>query len=233
MLCQHRAMLILAAVAILLFLAILFGPKLWVEHALRTAQADRPDLPGTGGELARHLLDAADLRRVRVEQTDQGDHYDPAALSVRLSPEHYAGRSIAAVAVAAHEVAHAVQHGRGEPGFRRRAALTGIIAPLDRIGQVILILAPLVFIVVRSPALLALQVALVVLLFAGRLAVHAATLPVELDASFGKALPVLERGGYLAPADLPMARRVLRAAAFTYVASALITLVNAIRWFRP
>lgn len=226
-------MVILALLAGLLLLVLLFGPKLWVEHVLRTAQADRPDLPGTGAELARHLLDEAGLHAVTVEETPEGDHYDPGTRTVRLTPPHFQGRSIAAVAVATHEVAHAVQHGQDEPGFRRRLRLVALIAPLDRAGQFVLLSTPLIFLFLRSPALVALQVGLVVLLFAGRLAVHAVTLPVELDASFGKALPVLERGGYLSLRDLPQARRVLRAAALTYVAAALATLLDVIRWFRP
>jgi len=226
-------MAILIILAGILLLALIFGPQIWVQHVLHGAQAERTDLPGTGGELARHLLDEADLRHVKVEESQEGDHYDPGAGVVRLTPPHFAGRSIAAVAVAAHEVSHAVQHARGEPGFRRRMALIQAIAPLDRIAQVVLISMPLVFVALRSPSLIAVQLALVVLLFAGRLAVHAVTLPVELDASFGKALPVLQQGGYLAPADLPQARRVLRAAALTYVAAGLITLINAVRWFRP
>jgi hypothetical protein len=224
-------MVFLGFLAVLSVALLLFGPQLWVRQALHQAGADRPDLPGTGGELARHLLDEAGLHDVGVEETPLGDHYDPEARVVRLLPEHRDGRSIAAVAVAAHEVAHAVQHARGEPGFLRRVRLVRIIAPLDRIAQVTLLLTPLVFVAVRAPGLALLQLGLVVALFAGRLAVHAVTLPVELDASFGKALPVLERGGYLAKEDLPQVRRVLRAAAMTYVAAGLATLLNVVRWF--
>jgi Zn-dependent membrane protease YugP len=224
---------LLILVGTILLLALLFGPMLWVHRVLRREGADRPDLPGTGGELARHLLDAAGLHAVRVEETREGDHYDPDARVVRLRPEHLDGRSVAAVAVATHEVAHVVQHARGEPGFRRRQALIRWIGPFDRVALAILLSAPLVFAFVHAPALLALQAAFGVAFLAGRLAIHAATLPVEFDASFGKALPVLEAGGYLKPADLPAARRLLRAAALTYVAAALMTLVNVARWFRP
>ena len=227
------AMPVLILLGSLLLLALLFGPTLWVHHVLRREGADRPDLPGTGGELARHLLDEAGLHAVRVEGTDMGDHYDPEARVVRLSPGHHDGRSVAAVAVATHEVAHAVQHARAEPGFARRQALIRLIGPFDRVALAILLSAPLVFAVVHAPALLALQAALGVAFLAGRLAIHAVTLPVEYDASFGKALPVLEAGGYLKPADMPAARRVLKAAALTYVAAALMTLVNVARWFRP
>ncbi len=225
-------MVVIGIVLLLGLLALLVGPQLWVRHVLRQAGQDRPDLPGTGGELARHLLDAAGLQAVAVERTDAGDHYDPEARVVRLLPEHLDGRSIAAVAVAAHEVAHAVQHARDEPDFRRRMQLVRLIGPLHTAAQVVLVSIPLVFAAVHAPALVAVQVGLVLVLLGGRVLVHATTLPVELDASFGKALPVLERGGYLAPADLPAARRVLRAAALTYLASALVTLVDILRWLR-
>jgi len=72
---------------------------------LKRHGAERVDFPGTGGELARHLLDeAGPLQAVSVDVTDLGDHYDPDAQAVRLLPQHHNGRSIAAIAVAAHEV---------------------------------------------------------------------------------------------------------------------------------
>jgi uncharacterized protein len=94
----------------------------------------------------------------------------------------------------------------------------------------LLLVAPLIL--VRAPILGIVQLIPGFVLLTSRVAVHVVTLPVELDASFGKALPVLTRGGYLAAADMPAARSVLRAAAFTYVASALMTLLNVARWFR-
>jgi Zn-dependent membrane protease YugP len=225
-------MAILGLIGAVLLLLCAIGPKLWVDHALKAAGDDRPDLPGTGAELARHLLDEAGLHDVTVEQTDQGDHYDPVARVVRLTAPHHDGRSVAAVAVAAHEVAHAVQHARDEPDFRRRVQLVRIIGPLERAAQVTMIALPVVLILSRSPVLGLLMFALGLALLAGRIAVHAVTLPVEFDASFRKALPVLETG-YLAPADIPAARRVLRAAALTYVSAALISLLNVVRWVRP
>lgn len=225
-------MVILVVLAGVLLLALIFGPQLWIRHVLSRAQADRPDLPGTGAELARHLLDDAGLRSVGVEETPDGDHYDPAARVVRLTPPHYAGRSIAAVAVATHEVAHAVQHAQGEPGFIRRQALVTAIAPILRLAQLVMVTIPVLAILVHSPALIALQLGAIIALLSLRVLIHAVTLPVELDASFGKALPVLQAGGYLAPADMPQARQVLKAAAFTYVAAALVTLLDVLRWFR-
>jgi uncharacterized protein len=223
---------ILLGLAALLLLALVLGPQVWVRNVLARHGVERNDLPGSGGELARHLLDEAGLRGVKVELTGDGDHYDPEEQAVRLTPQHHDGRSVAAVAVAAHEVSHAVQHARGERGFMQRFKLVKSLAWVDRIAGVVLLLSPLVFVFVRAPGLFVLQVVAGLLLLSIRVVVHLLTLPVELDASFGKALPVIARGRYLAAPDLPAARSVLRAAAWTYVAAALITLVNVARWLR-
>ena len=223
---------ILIAVAGLLLLLLIFGPQVWVRRVMKQHGDDRPDLPGTGAELARHLLDAADLQSVAVDKTDSGDHYDPDALSVRLLPQHHDGRSITAVAVAAHEVSHALQHARREPAFMRRLELVRSLVWVDRIASGILMLTPVVAILVRSPALVILQIFAGISLLGIRVVVHATTLPVEFDASFGKALPALLRGRYLGAGDLPAARNVLKAAAYTYVAAALATLLDIARWFR-
>jgi Zn-dependent membrane protease YugP len=223
---------ILIALGGLLLLALVFGPQLWVKRVLRQHGADRPDLPGTGAELARHLLDEANLQSVTVEKTDLGDHYDPDAHAVRLLPQHHDGRSVAAVAVAAHEVSHAVQHARGETAFMRRLELIRSLVWVERVAGVVLMLTPIVLIVVRSPALAILQVIAGIALLGIRVVVHATTLPVEFDASFGKALPVLVRGRYLGAGDMQAARRVLKAAAYTYVAAALASLLDVARWFR-
>jgi Zn-dependent membrane protease YugP len=222
----------LMALGALLLIALVFGPQWWIKRVMARHGVDRPDLPGTGGEFARHLLDEAKLRDVKVELTGDGDHYDPETRAVRLLPDHHDARSVAAIAVAAHEVSHAIQHARGEPAFARRIELVRQLVWVERLAMGILILAPVLFILVKSPALVALQVLAGIALLGIRVAVHVVTLPVEFDASFAKALPVLEGRKYLSGPDLPAARSVLRAAALTYVAAALATLLNVARWFR-
>jgi hypothetical protein len=223
---------ILIALGATLLLLLVFGPQLWVSWALRRHGAERQDIPGTGGELARHLLDRAGLDGVAVELTEAGDHYDPETRVVRLGGAHYNGRSVAAVAIAAHEVGHAIQHARQEAGFLRRMAVVEKVIWIDRIATIMMITAPLLFLVVKTPVLLIAQIAFGVLLLFVRVLVHLVTLPIEYDASFRKALPIIEEGGYLPAADVPAAREVLRAAAFTYVAAALATLLDVARWFR-
>lgn len=220
------------AIAAILLLAVVIAPQLWVQHTIRRHGVDRPDLPGTGGELARHLLDRFDLQHVRVEITDGGDHYDPEAKAVRLLPQHHDGRSLSAAAIAAHEVSHAIQDGRGERMLALRQRLATLAATSDRIAGVLFIAAPVVTLVVRSPVAFIALLGAGVALLAVRVVFSLVTLPVESDASFGKALPILRDGGYLSQADLRAARRVLLAAAATYIAGALVSLVNLARWIR-
>jgi len=129
-------------------------------------------------------------------------------------------------------VSHAVQHARGEPAFGRRFDLVRNLIWVERLASGILMLAPVVFFVLKTTLLLVLQIVAGLALLAMRIVVHVVTLPVEFDASFAKALPVLARGRYLSPGDMPAAQSVLRAAAWTYVAAALATLLDVARWLR-
>lgn len=216
----------------LLVAVAVFGPQYWVRHTMRRHGGERPDFPGTGGEMAAHLITHLGLDGVSLEATDEGDHYDPESRTVRLSPSNFQGRSLTAVAVAAHEVGHALQHARGERGLKLRQSLAAIAVVCDRIAPFFFMIAPPLALAVRSPLALLLLAGIGISLLAVRVAVHFVTLPVEFDASFGKALPILRDGKYLSEADLAGARSVLRAAAMTYVAGALASLLNLARWIR-
>lgn len=221
----------IAFVAVAL-LAIVVLPQIWVRHTISRHAADRPDLPGTGGELARHLLDRFGLEGVTVEITDKGDHYDPDAKAVRLLPAHHDGRSLSAVAIAAHEVSHALQDDAGERKLALRQRLAKLAAVTDRLAGAFFIAAPVLGLLARTPAALLGLLGVGIALMGVRVVVNLVTLPVELDASFSKALPILKDGRYIEETDLSAVRKVLRAAALTYVASALISLVNLARWIR-
>ena len=182
-------------------LAIIFGPQLWVSHALKTHARERTDLGGTGRELARHLLDQFKLRGVRVEiARDGNDHYDPEERVVRLSEEYYHGRSVTALAVAAHEVGHAIQHrDKYAPLMaRQRLAHSAFIAE-KAAAAVSLVLSVVGFVI--SPKLFVLGIVALILFGLVEVIVHLVTLPVEFDASFNKALPVLFGGGFLPEQD--------------------------------
>ena len=213
-------------------LAAVFGPSLWARAVLSWYGDDRPDFPGTGGELARHLLDEGGLAEVKVEVTDLGDHYDPTDKAVRLTRGNLDGRSLTAVATAAHEVGHALQDRDRYRPLETRTRLVRATYGLERAGSIILLATPLLGALTRAPGLIALQLGAGILVMSISVVIHAVTLPVEFDASFKRALPILERGGYLAQDDLPGARRILWACALTYVASSLASLLNLWRWIR-
>ncbi|EDQ32372.1 putative Zn-dependent protease [Hoeflea phototrophica DFL-43] len=225
-------MAILGILGVLLVLGLVYAPQFWVGHTMRRHSEDRPDFPGTGGEMAQHLVERFGLKGVGVEATDAGDHYDPEARVVRLSQLNYKGSSLTAVAVAAHEVGHALQHHRGERGLALRQSLVGVAMVTDKIASVFFIAAPVLAIALRTPGAMLGMAVIGIGLLGVRVLVHLVTLPVEYDASFNKALPILREGGYLAEDDIAGARSVLKAAAFTYVAAALTSLLNLARWIR-
>ena len=114
----------LAIIAVIALVAFVVLPRYWVKSVIERHSADRLDIPGTGGELARHLLDGMKLGHVKVEEAKStGDHYDPVAKAVRLAPEHFNGRSLSAVVIAAHEVGHAMQDATGYRPLQVRTRL--------------------------------------------------------------------------------------------------------------
>jgi Zn-dependent membrane protease YugP len=223
-------MAVLVVLGAALFFLLIFGPQAWVRQVMRKHAAPRTDYPGTGGELARHLLDEAGLQAVKIERVAAGDHYSPAEKAVRLSAGNFDGKSVTAVAVAAHEVAHALQDRDGYGPLLWRQKLVGYAITIEKTGSVLLMAAPLVFALVRSPVVLLAEVVAGLGILASTVVVHAVTLPTEYDASFTRALPTLS--AYLPQDDLPAARQVLKAAAFTYVAAALVSLLDIARWIR-
>ncbi|MDZ7822721.1 MAG: zinc metallopeptidase [Ahrensia sp.] len=217
-----------------LILAAIYAPQYWVKYTMQKHAVPRPDFPGSGGELAKHLIEEFKLDGVNVEQADEGigDHYDPESRTVRLSAQNYNDASLTAVAVASHEVGHALQHARGDGGLALRQTLVKYAMVTDKMAAIFFIAAPFLFAAVRAPAAIFAMVAIGILFMAIRVVVHLVTLPVEYDASFKKALPILEQGNYLHPDDIKGARSVLKAAALTYVAASLMSLLNLARWIR-
>jgi Zn-dependent membrane protease YugP len=216
----------------LIFMGIVLGPQLWVWWVFKQYRQHRDDLGGTGGELARHLLNRFGLQQVRVEPTPIGDHYNPETKLVGLSPQYYSGKSLTAAVIAAHEVGHALQDHEGYGLLKDRTHLIKFAQKAEKAGSYLMLGIPVLAGITRMPAV---GLAVLVVAFATMsisAMVHLITFPVEWNASFRRALPILEEGGYLAPTDMEGARRILKAAALTYVASSLFSLVNMWRWIR-
>lgn len=221
----------LYAILTLILVLAVYLPSAWVRFVMARHGSVIEDMPGTGSELATHLLARFELADVSVEETDNGkDHYDPKACAVRLGKDNFNGKSLTAVAVAAHEVGHALQFARKEPISALRDRYLPLAALLKKLGVMIMLLVPGVGLFLKAPGLIWGLVGLsVILQLAGAMA-YLIVLPEEWDASFNKALPILVDGDYVPDHHMPAVRSVLQAAALTYFAAALADIVNIGRW---
>lgn len=214
-----------------LIATLVLGPQLWIRWVFFRYGTEQESIPGTGGQLAEHLIDRFQLDGVTVEETDPNrDHFDGQDACVRLSPNNYHGKSLTAVAVAAHEVGHAIQWHNQETVFRLRTRFIPLAIKLQRFGLLLLSLSPILGIITRSPAGLALPVIGGVLAALCGAATYLIVLPEEWDASFNKAMPILIDGDYISEGQQGATRRILRAAALTYAAAALASVLQVWRW---
>lgn len=215
----------------ILILITIFGPGIWVQRVLARYGEPADRYPGSGAEVARRLLDKNGLKNVKVEQTRAGDHYDPNDKAVRLTPDKFGGRSLTAITVAAHEVGHALQDRDGYGPLRLRTRLVKGMRNVERLGAAVLMLSPFIGALTRVPMLGIFMFLGGILTLGTSTLIHIVTLPTEFDASFNRALPILEHENVLKSADRKHARRILKAAAYTYVSMSLMSLLNIARWW--
>ena len=210
-----------------LYFAFLIPPLLlgfWIQHRLKTTVAREMQVPVSNGmsgeEVARRILEHNGLTDVPVQPAPGGplsDHYDPAKRTVNLSQGVYDGHAVASVAIAAHEVGHAIQHQKAYTPFKLRSALFPAVSFASRTWGLILI-AGIIF-QVTGLALVAVILFAVIVLF------QLVTLPVEFDAS-RRAKQQLSSLGLISGSEAEGASSVLSAAALTYVAGALAALTQ-------
>ncbi len=178
----------------------------------------------TADQVARQILDSNGLYNVRIERIsgELTDHYDPRDNVVRLSDAVYGQTSVAAIGVAAHECGHACQHAQEYTPIKIRTAIVPITNICSRLWYFVFILGILLFEIFPELALIG------IIMFGAVVLFQAVTLPVELDAS-GRALKTLEADGILDYNEVPMAQKVLKAAAFTYVTALVTSILQLIR----
>jgi len=213
-------------------LLLFYGPSLWIRYVLHKHGKERSGMPGTGGELAQHLVQRFELDGVSVEEGNEGqDHYNPEEQRISLSPSVFNGKSLTAVAVATHEVGHAIQFTRNEPVSQLRKKYLGKAFGIKRLGTIIMLPVPVFALVFKVPHVFLLAAGAGVVTMLASALMYVAILPEEYDASFNKALPIL-REGYVPEQHLPAVEQVLKAAALTYFAGALADIPSLWRWLR-
>ena len=177
----------------------------------------------TGAQAAQRLLNYVGIRDVRIEHISGNltDHYDPSSKVLRLSDAVYGQTSVAAIGVAAHECGHAIQHAKGYVPLQIRTAIVPVVNLGSTLSWPIIILG-----VILGWNHTLIQVG--ILLFTAVVIFQLVTLPVEINAS-SRALTLLEESGILYHEEMKMSRKVLSAAAMTYVAAAASSILQLLR----
>jgi Zn-dependent membrane protease YugP len=214
---------------ILLLPALAFA--FWAQWKVKSTYQKFAQVPAangmTGRDMARAIMQRNSVTDVGIEQVggQLSDHYDPGARTVRLSPDIYAGNSIASIAVAAHEVGHVLQHHQGYMPLQMRTSF----APVAGIGSSMampLFLVGIFFF--RGMPFGNVLMDIGILFFSAAVLFQLITLPVEFDAS-KRALAQLTESGAVMPQEVAGAKQVLDAAALTYVAAAAMAALQLVR----
>ncbi|MEF2291893.1 zinc metallopeptidase [Virgibacillus dokdonensis] len=211
----------------LIYVALLLLIPMWASARVKSTYKKYMKVPTssymTGVQVARRILDENSLYDVTIEETKGmlSDHYDPRKKVVRLSSDNYHGHSMAASAVAAHEVGHAIQDAENYAFLRFRSALVPAANFGSNFGMIFILIG---FVIGMSQLYL-----LGIVLFAAAVLFQLVTLPVEFDAS-NRAMAQLVSSGVIRNNEERKTKKVLNAAAMTYVAAALVALAELLRF---
>ena len=204
-----------------------FVLSLYAQYRVRSSFNRYSQVPSsrglTGAQAARQVLDSAGLFDVGIQVAGSrlSDHYDPRTRELTLSPDVGNSNSLAALGVAAHEAGHAIQHAAGYPAFRLRSAIVPVANLGSNLGMILFFVGLVFF---RDGLLMNIGI----VLFAGAVLFTLVTLPVEFNAS-RRAMTELENRSILVGDELTGAKKVLNAAALTYVAAALMAILTLLR----
>ncbi|GAA5415359.1 hypothetical protein Pryu01_00383 [Paraliobacillus ryukyuensis] len=210
----------------LIYLALLMIIPLWAQSKVKSTYKKYAKVATssymTGAQVARKILDDNGLYNVTIEETRGmlSDHYDPRKKVVRLSSDNYHGHSMAASAIAAHEVGHAIQDAQAYAFLRFRSSLFPLANLGDKLG----------FILIIAGIFLTPMLSIIGVVFMGfAVLFQLVTLPVEFDAS-NRAMGQLVSSGVIRNNEERDTKKVLNAAALTYVAAALVAVAELIRF---
>jgi len=202
---------------------VLFLPSLWVNYILKKYNRVLPDMPFTGRELGKKILQEKKITNVSINSIQQLDHYNPREKKINISTDKLDKKSITSIAVVAHEIGHAIQDREKYKPLILRQSLIEKTMIFQRIGSFLLIIGlPSIFAFTKNPLITLIAAIIIMGCLSTNVLIHLITLPVEFDASFKKALPILKK--YVPKQNLHQCKSVLRAAAFTYLAQSIISI---------
>ena len=201
----------------------MFIPSLWVNYILKKYNKILPDMPFTGKELGNKILEEQKLKNVSINPIKQLDHYNPVDKKIHISDDKLNKKSITSIAVVAHEIGHAIQDKENYKPLKLRQSLIERTMVFQRIGSFLLIIGlPSIFAFTKSPFITFIAALIIMGCLTTNVLIHLITLPVEFDASFKRALPILTK--YVPRENMYQCKSVLRAAALTYLAQSIVSI---------
>ena len=201
----------------------LFIPSIWVNYVLKKNNNALLDMPFTGKELGLKILQENKLENVLIESIKKIDHYNPLEKKININEDKLYKKSITSIAVVAHEIGHAIQDKENYKPLLLRQKLIEKTMIFQRLGSFLLIIGlPSIFAITKSPFITFLAAIIIMGCLSTNVLIHLITLPVEFDASFKRALPILQK--YVPKENMRQCRSVLGAAAFTYLAQSIVSI---------
>ena len=202
---------------------VLFIPNFWVNYILKKYNKTLSDMPFTGKELGNRILKEENLQNVIIKPVKQMDHYNPIEKKINISEDKINKKSITSIAVVVHEIGHAIQDKLNYKPLLLRQKLIEKTMVFQRLGSFFLVIGlPSIFAFTKSPLITFIAAIIIMGCLSTNVLIHLITLPVEFDASFKRALPILKK--YVPKKNMMECQSVLRAAAFTYLAQSIISI---------
>tara|TARA_B100000214_G_scaffold211476_1_gene153588 strand:- start:3188 stop:3865 length:678 start_codon:yes stop_codon:yes gene_type:complete len=210
--------------ALLFFFIFFLLPKAWLSFSMSRNDKELSLMPFNAQEFGNILLTENKLSEVKIEETHLGDHYDLRDKTVRILEGRLEKKSLTSLAVVCHEISHAIQHKEEYGPLVRRTELVDKTQWISKAGGLILYSGLPIVLATGSVGLIKVFAGLALITVLLNVFIHLITLDVELDASFKKAMPILEKK--IPSSYHAQCRNVLRAAAFTYVIGALTSFLS-------
>ena len=209
---------------LIFFLFVFVLPKFWLSNAMKKNDEELIDMPFTAEEFGQLILKENKLFDVKIEETDQVDHYDLNDKTVRVQQGRLAKKSLTSLTIICHEIGHAIQHNEEYGPLVRRTSLVERTQWISKFGGVILYSGLPLILATGSFGLIKVCLILVLISVLLGVFIHLITLDVEVDASFKRAMPILEDK---IPTEYhSQCKNVLQAAAYTYVIGALTSFLS-------
>ena len=206
------------------FLFVFVLPKLWLSNAMKKNDEELVNMPFTAEEFGKLILEENNLSGVKIEETEKVDHYDLNDKTVRVQQGRLAKKSLTSLTIICHEIGHAIQHKEQYGPLVRRTSLVERTQWISKFGGVILYSGLPLILATGSFGLIKICLLLVLISVLLGVFIHLITLDVEVDASFNRAMPILEEK---IPTEYhSQCKNVLQAAAYTYVIGALTSFLS-------